>query len=83
MVVYVLPRIAKMPAVIEQYLAKLSPRDRIAVLVLTLFIVVSLCGLMALNLHRAAEKAQQQASLQFHYKFLRFCYNRFYLCIFL
>lgn len=60
-VVYVLPRIAKMPAVIEQYLAKLSPRDRIAVLVLTLFIVVSLCGLMALKLHRAAEKAQQQA----------------------
>ena len=50
-----------MPAVIEQYLAKLSPRDRIAVLVLTAFIVMSLCGLMALKLHRAAEKAQQQA----------------------
>lgn len=51
-----------MPTIIEQYLAKLSPRDRIAVLVLTVFIAVSLCGLMALKLHRAAEKAQQQAA---------------------
>jgi len=50
-----------MPAIIEQYLAKLSPRDRIAVLVLTVFVFISLCGLMALKLHRAAEKSQQQA----------------------
>ena len=50
-----------MPVVIEQYLAKLSPRDRIAVLILTVFIIVSLCGLMALKLHRAADKSQQQA----------------------
>ena len=50
-----------MPPVIDNYLSKLSPRDRLAVIVLTVFIVLSLCGLMALNLHRAAEKAQQQA----------------------
>lgn len=50
-----------MPPIIDNYLSKLSPRDRLAVIVLTVFIVLSLCGLMALNLHRAAEKAQQQA----------------------
>lgn len=50
-----------MPPVIDNYLSKLSPSDRLAVVVLTFFMVLSLGGLMALNLHRAAEKAQQQA----------------------
>lgn len=50
-----------MPEVIQNYLDKLSPRDRIAVVVLAVFVLVSLAGLGALNLHRAADKAQQQA----------------------
>lgn len=50
-----------MPQFIESYLEKLSPRDRIAVVVLAIFVLVSLSGLGALKLHRAADKAQQQA----------------------
>ena len=60
-VVYVLVRVANMPTVINDYLSKLNPRDRLAVIVLTIFVVSSLLGLMGLQLHRAAEKAQQQA----------------------
>ena len=61
MVVYALVRIADMPKALETYLASLSPRDRIAVVVLAIFVLVSLLGLGALKLHRAADKAQQQA----------------------
>lgn len=50
-----------MPQVIQDYLDKLSPRDRLAVIVLAIFVLVSLAGLGALKLHRAADKAQQQA----------------------
>ena len=46
---------------LQQYLHRLSPRDRVAVIVLTIFVAVSLLSLGALNLHRSAEKAQQQA----------------------
>jgi general secretion pathway protein M len=46
---------------LQQYLSRLSPRDRMAVIVLAIFVVVSLLSLGALNLHRSAEKAQQQA----------------------
>jgi len=60
-VVYVLVRVANMPTVIDDYLSKLNPRDRLAVIMLTIFVVSSLLGLMGLQLHRAAEKAQQQA----------------------
>jgi general secretion pathway protein M len=60
-VVYVLVRVANMPSVINDYLSKLSPRDRLMVIVLVVFVVSSLLGLMALQLNRAAEKAQQQA----------------------
>ncbi|PTQ88286.1 type II secretion system protein GspM [Agitococcus lubricus] len=50
-----------MPAILEDYLAKLSPRDRVAVIVLAIFVVISCVGLAVLKLHRAADKAQQQA----------------------
>lgn len=50
-----------MPSVIQDYLSKLSPRDRLAVIVLSVFVLSSLIGLMSLKLYRAAEKAQQQA----------------------
>ncbi len=50
-----------MPQAIKNYLEKLSPRDRIAVILLAIFVLVSLGGLGALKLHRAADKAQQQA----------------------
>lgn len=50
-----------MPSIIQSYLSKFSSRDRIVVIVLSIFVVSSLLGLMALQLHRAAEKAQQQA----------------------
>lgn len=59
--VYVLVRVVKMPSVIQNYLSKLSPRDRFAVIVLSIFVFSSLLGLMSLKLYRAAEKAQQQA----------------------
>lgn len=61
MVGYALVRIVKMPSVIQDYLSKLSPRDRLAVIVLSVFVLSSLIGLMSLKLYRAAEKAQQQA----------------------
>ncbi len=48
--------------VIENYLNRLSPRDRVVVIMLAIFVVLSLMSLGALNLHRSAEKAQQQAS---------------------
>ena len=60
-VVYVLVRVAKMPSVINDYLSKLNPRDRLMVIVLAIFVLSSLLGLMALQLNRAAEKAEQQA----------------------
>jgi len=47
---------------IENYLNRLSPRDRVVVILLAIFVVLSLMSLGALNLHRSAEKAQQQAS---------------------
>jgi general secretion pathway protein M len=47
---------------IESYLNRLSPRDRVVVIMLAIFVVLSLMSLGALNLHRSAEKAQQQAS---------------------
>ena len=47
---------------IENYLNRLSPRDRVVVIMLAIFVVLSLMSLGALNLHRSAEKAQQQAS---------------------
>jgi general secretion pathway protein M len=47
---------------IENYLNRLSPRDRVVVISLAIFVVLSLMSLGALNLHRSAEKAQQQAS---------------------
>ena len=50
-----------MPSVIQDYLSKLSPRDRLAVIVLSVFVLSSLIALMSLKLYRAAEKAQQQA----------------------
>ncbi|MBP9215903.1 MAG: type II secretion system protein M, partial [Agitococcus sp.] len=50
-----------MPSVINDYLSKLNPRDRLMVIVLAIFVLSSLLGLMALQLNRAAEKAQQQA----------------------
>ena len=50
-----------MPAVIQNYLDKLSARDRLAVIALAVFVLVSLFGVGALKLHRAADKAQQQA----------------------
>lgn len=62
MVGYALVRIVKMPSVIQDYLSKLSPRDRLAVIVLSVFVLSSLIGLMSLKLYRAAEKAQQQAA---------------------
>lgn len=61
MVGYALVRIVKMPSVIQDYLSKLSPRDRLAVIVLSVFVLSSLIALMSLKLYRAAEKAQQQA----------------------
>ncbi len=61
MVGYALVRIVKMPSVIQDYLSKLSPRDRLVVIVLSVFVLSSLIGLMSLKLYRAAEKAQQQA----------------------
>lgn len=50
-----------MPKIIEDYLSKFSPRDRIVVIVLTVFVLSSLFGLMVLQLHRAADKVEQQA----------------------
>jgi general secretion pathway protein M len=50
-----------MPNLIQDYLSKLAPRDRIAVIALSIFVLSSLLGLMSLKLYRAAEKAQQQA----------------------
>lgn len=50
-----------MPKIIEDYLSKFSPRDRIVVIVLTVFVFSSLFGLMVLQLHRAADKVEQQA----------------------
>lgn len=47
---------------IESYLNRLSPRDRVVVIMLAIFVVLSLMSLGALNLHRSAEKAKQQAS---------------------
>ena len=47
---------------IENYLNRLSPRDRVVVIMLAIFVVLCLMSLGALNLHRSAEKAQQQAS---------------------
>jgi general secretion pathway protein M len=47
---------------IENYLNRLSSRDRVVVIMLAIFVVLSLMSLGALNLHRSAEKAQQQAS---------------------
>lgn len=50
-----------LPAALTNYLDKLNPRDRLAVIVLAVFVVVSLAGLAALKLHRAADKAEQLA----------------------
>ena len=48
MVGYALVRIVKMPSVIQDYLSKLIPRDRLAVIVLSVFVLSSLIGLMSL-----------------------------------
>ena len=40
---------------IENYLNRLSPRDRVVVIMLAIFVVLSLMSLGALNLHRSAE----------------------------
>lgn len=45
----------------KQYLDRLSPRDRHMLLLMAAVLTVTLVGLGGLKLHRAAEKAQQQA----------------------
>ncbi|HEX5278269.1 MAG TPA: type II secretion system protein GspM [Fluviicoccus sp.] len=47
---------------IRKYLDALSPRDRMALIALVAFSVASLIGLGSLKLHRAADKAEQQAA---------------------
>lgn len=46
---------------IRQYLDKLPPRDRLALLVLVAFLLVFVLGAVAFSLHKAADKAEQQA----------------------